>query len=93
MQAFHRGDLVGAQVDEREAVVSRQGIVASDNHPQVPGAERLVGGRREGKVDRLDVGRVQGARGGAIADPGKRRVLRGARLTFSRDERLLEAHP
>jgi len=72
-------DLVGAQVDARDAVVSEQGAVAADDHPQIAAAERLVAGHREGEVDRLGVRRVQRARGsaaGARFEPGEERVLR-----------------
>ena len=54
-------DLVGAQVAARDAVVSEQGAVAADDHPQVAASERT---RHTGRLlivtSRLAVG---GARG------------------------------
>src|SRR5439155_21342724 len=84
--ALHRGDVVRAQVYEREAVIPRQGAVTSDDDPQIAAAERLVAGHREGEVDRLGVGRVQRAgRGAACArfEPGEERVL-GRRVVLVR---------
>ena len=50
VQLENGGDFVSAEVDERDAVISWQGAVASDDHPEVAGAERLVAGHREREV-------------------------------------------